>query len=102
MGMKSLIALTVVVLVASGCASVKLTKTATDGSKVDFKSSSLFSNSALKGLTVDGVTKTTTSALKITSTTTEPNPESITATGAALGELVGTAAAAAAKGAVKP
>ena len=58
---------------------------------------SLFSNSAIKGLQVGASTKTTTNEFRVTGTTTEPNPESITATGAALGELIGTAAKAAAK-----
>jgi hypothetical protein len=81
----------------AGCASVKYSKTALDGSKVNFSNVSLFSNSALKGLSVESQTKTTTNGLRITSTMTEPNPESITATGSALGELIGTAAKAAAK-----
>lgn len=88
-------------LLLTGCASVYVSKTMTDGSKVEFRTRSLFSNSALKGLKVDGVTKTTTNLLSITSTSTEPNPESITATGTALGELIGAAAATAAKTAIK-
>jgi len=99
--MRALILISVWCLCAAGCASVKYSKVATDGTKVDFKSSSLFSTSALKGLTVEGVTKTTTNGLRITSSTTEPQPESITATGEALGNMIGAAAAAAAKGVVK-
>lgn len=84
-------------LLLTGCASVHYSKTALDGSKVEFKVSSLFSNSALKGLSVENVTKTTTNGLRIASTSSEPNPESITATGTALGEMIGTAAKAAVK-----
>lgn len=74
-------------------------ETRLDGTKkiVDWNGNSLFSNSTLKGLTVDGQTKTTTNGLKIIGASTEPNPESITASGSALGELIGTAAKTAAK-----
>lgn len=80
----------------TGCASIHLVKTASDGSKVEFNTTSLFSNSAIKGLTVDGSTKTTTNALRITSGGTEPNPESITASGDAIGTIIGNAVKAAA------
>lgn len=75
-----------------------VTKTAPDGSKVQFSGSSLFSNSAFKNLGVDYTSKTTSSLLKASGATTEPNPDSITATGTALGEMIGAAA----KTAVKP
>lgn len=81
-------------LLVSACASVRYTK---DGQKIMFTVTTWFSNSALKGLTVDGTTKTTTNGLRITSTSSEPNPESITATGTALGEMIGTAAKTAVK-----
>ena len=92
-------ALLLIPLLLTGCASIHYSKTvAPDGTvKVNADASSLFSNSAIKGLQVDYSTKTTTNGFKVSGTTTEPNPESITATGAALGELIGTAAKAAAK-----
>lgn len=68
--------------------------------KTDFSASYPFwSNAMVKGLVVDGTTKTTSSGLRISSTSIEPNVESITATSDALGNLIGVAAAAAAKGA---
>lgn len=100
--MKRLLLLATSLTLASGCASVTYTKTAPDGTQTAFSAHSLFSNSALKGLSVDSSTKTTTNALRLASTGTEPNSESITATGTALGELIGAAAATAAKSAVKP
>lgn len=100
--MKKLI-LPVVAVLLCGCSSVGYTNTKPDGTKTDFNASVPFwSNSTLKGLTVDGTTKTTSAGLKIQSSTIEPNVESITATADALGSLIGAAAAATAKGAVKP
>lgn len=90
------------VLLATGCASMTYTTTRPDGTKTEFSGRTVFSNSTFKGLTVDGTTKTTTNGLRVTAGTTEPNPESITATGEALGNLIGTAAATAAKGVGKP
>lgn len=88
------LALLISLTALTGCHSINYTK---DGTKVSFQAHSLFSNSIVKGLTVDGTTKTTSQGLRITSTATEPNSESITASGAALGELIGTAAKSAAK-----
>lgn len=85
----------------NGCQSTTVSRTSTDGSKVTFSSLSLFSNTAVKGLNVDGTTKTTTNLLRITGGATEPNVESITATSDALGNIIGTAIATGAKG-VKP
>lgn len=93
-GAAPLLLLGFVALTAVGCNNLSYTK---DGTRVSLSYNSLFSNSALKGLTVDGTTKTTTNGLRITSSTTEPNAESITASGSALGELIGTAAKAAVK-----
>lgn len=95
--MKNTILVSVCAVLFAGCHSVGYTQKKADGTSIEFKARSLFSNSIVKGLTVDGTTKTTSQGLRITSTTTEPNPESITATGSALGELIGTAAKAAAK-----
>ncbi len=96
--MKKLI-LPVIALALCGCTNISVNQTKPDGTRIDFKATSLFSNSTLKGLQVDGTTKTTTKLLGVTAGTTEPNPESITATGTALGDLLGTAVGAAAKGA---
>ena len=85
--------LTLALLATSACTSINYSKGDTK-----FQAHSLFSNSIVKGLTVEGTTKTTSQGLRITSSATEPNVESITASGAALGELIGTAA----KSAVKP
>lgn len=85
-------------LASAGCTNIQITKTALDGSKVQFNATSLFSNTTLKGLGVESSTKTTSNLLKLSTGQTEPNAESITASGAALGELIGTAA----KTAVKP
>lgn len=86
----------------TGCTSLRVDETKVDGSKVSFNATSLFSNSTLKGLKVAGTTKTTSALLGVTAGATEPNVESITASGEALGNLIGTAAAAAAKSTVKP
>lgn len=86
--MKKILSLCVASLIVTGCNNLSYTK---DGSRVTMHYNSLFSNSALKGLTVDGTTKTTTNGLRITSSTTEPNPESITASGDALGTVLGKA-----------
>lgn len=94
--MKKLTLLIAVAGLAVGCASVTYKKTMPDGTVVEAKVSSLFSNSAVKGMTVDGTTKTTSQGFRIVGSTTEPNPDSITASGTALGQLIGTAAKAAA------
>lgn len=88
-------------LILTGCTSIRVDQTKLDGSKVSFRASSLFSNSTLRGLKVEGVTKTSSALLGVTASATEPNVESITATGEALGNLIGAAAATAAKTAVK-
>lgn len=95
--MKRISVLIAVAGLAVGCASVTYKKTMPDGTVVEAKVSSLFSNSAVKGMTVDGTTKTTSQGFRITGSTTEPNPESITATANALGNLIGTAIQAGAK-----
>lgn len=78
-----------------GCGTVKYHKeiTKTDGTKeiVDFKGNSGWSRSTFNGLTIDGVTKTTTNGLKMTGVATQPDAESITATGGAAGTLIGNA-----------
>lgn len=84
-------------LLLGGCANIQVTQVAPDGSRVQFHASSLFSTSVLKGLAVGNATKTTSSLLKVATTSTDPNAESITASGSALGELIGTAAKTAAK-----
>lgn len=89
--------LAALLLASSGCARISYNVTKPDASKVSFTGFSLFSNSTFKGLVVDGTTKTTTNGLRVTAGTTEPNPESITATGTALGDLIGAAAAKVAK-----
>lgn len=89
---------TIGILALCGCASISVTKVAPDGTKTTMTAKTLFSNTAVKGLTLDGTTKTTTNLLKVAGSTTEPNPEAITASASALGELVGAAAATAAKG----
>lgn len=90
--------LTAVLAASAGCQSVHYAKTSPDGTMTKFDAQSMFSNTLTKGLTVEGTTKTTSQGLRITSNATEPNNESITASGAALGELIGTAA----KATVKP
>jgi hypothetical protein len=94
----SLLTLAVLSLCLNGCTNLKVTKVAENGSSISFKATSLFSNTVLRGLGVDATTKTTTNLLKLSTSATEPNPESITATGSALGELIGTAA----KASIKP
>lgn len=82
---------TILLLAASACTRLHVVRTAQDGSRVEFTGTSLFSNTVLKGVGVDSTTKTTTNLLKLTSSTTEPNAESITASGDALGNMIGTA-----------
>lgn len=85
-----------------GCVPFKYERTAPDGTHTTVAASFPFwSNSALRGVNIDSSTKTTTNGFRMTSANVDPNVESITATGAALGELIGTAAAVGAKG-VKP
>lgn len=87
-----------VLAAATGCTNLNVTRTNPDGTSTSFHVTSLLSTSAIKGLKVDGTTKTTSNLLAITQGATDPNSESITASGAALGELIGTAA----KTTVKP
>jgi hypothetical protein len=96
--MKTLLAIISCIPLLSGCTHLKVTKVSQDGSSISFRSISLFSNTVLRGLGVDSTTKTTSNLLKLSISATEPNPESITATGSALGELIGTAA----KASIKP
>ena len=79
------------VLFGTGCTQIAYHQQRHDGTRIEFNAVSLFSNSTLKGLTVDGTTKTTTNGLRLTAGETQPNPESITATGEAIGSLIGTA-----------
>lgn len=97
--MKKLLLISTLALaaLASGCAVISYDNTKVDGSRVHYSGSSLFSNTAFKGLVVDGTTKTTTNGLRITAGATEPNADSITASGEALGNMVGAAAKTAAK-----
>jgi hypothetical protein len=95
--MKRLIALAVLAGLATGCAVLRYEKTAADGTHTKARAFSLFSNSALKNLAVGKVTKTTTNEFTVTGTTTEPNPEAITASAEAIGTIVGVAAKSAAK-----
>lgn len=81
-----------VLLLCTSCASITVTKITADGTRTEFRGISLFSNSVLKTIQVDGTTKTTSSLLKASGASTEPNPESITATAEALGTLIGKAA----------
>lgn len=107
--MKKAIIPLLVTLLCAGCASMSanktITTTATNGvvttTTVNFKGKSLFSNSVLKNVTLDSTTKTTSAVLKATGVTTEPNPESITASAEAIGNIIGAASATAAKTAVK-
>lgn len=80
-------------LLLNGCANVHVERGA-DGS-VKARAMTLFSNTAVKGLTVDGSSKT--NLLHVSGATTTPNSDSITATGEAFGNAVGAAAKAAAK-----
>lgn len=91
-----LLLLSTILLAVSACTRLNVTKSP-DGS-ISFTGTSLFSNTVLKGVGVDSTTKTTTNLLKLSSSTTEPNAESITASGDALGSLIGNAA----KSMVKP
>lgn len=96
--MKKILPILAASLVLAGCSNMTVTQTKPDGSQIRFHAFTAFSNSTLKGLQVDGTTKTTSKLLGVTSGATEPNAESITATGGALGEFTGSAAAAMAKG----
>ena len=95
--MKKLAHIAVLALLC-GCTMLNVDKTNPDGTRISFHGTSLFSNTTLKGLVVEGTTKTTSKLMGVTAGATEPNPESITATGTALGDLIGTAA----KAVVKP
>lgn len=74
------------------CTSIKVDKQLADGTHISASATSLFSNTTLKGLQVDGSTKTATNLLKVSTSQTEPNSESIIATGSSIGELIGTVA----------
>lgn len=91
-----------ILLSLSACSSLQYEATKPDGSHVKASMSvPFFYNAAVKGLTIDGTTKTTANGFKVQNYAVEGNPEMITASGAALGDLIGNAAAATAKGAVK-
>lgn len=92
----TLLLIALLTLLPLGCTNLSVERVNADGTRVKAHATSLFSNTTLKGLTVDGATKTTTNLLRVSTSQTEPNAESITATGTALGELIGTAAKAAA------
>lgn len=79
-------------LLLAGCAQINVVQKKPDGSQIMFHGFSLFSNSAFKNLGVDSTTKTTSNLLKVSTGNTEPNPEAITATGDALGAMIGRAA----------
>lgn len=90
------------VLVLAGCAHITVSKTVSaTGTNVTFHGTSLLANSTLKSISVDATAKTTTSLLKASGATTEPNAEAITASAEGLGTIIGTAAATAARTAVK-
>lgn len=90
--------LLLLLVLTAGCVPFHYNRTALDGTatKVD-ASFPFWSNTALKGLKIDNVTKTTSTGFGVSTATVEPNVESITATSDALGNLIGTAAKAAAK-----
>ncbi len=92
-----LIMLLSVPLLSVGCASVHYDKTEITGEHTTFRATSFLSNSALKGASVDRVTKTTSEGMKLSGSTTEPNPDAIVASGDAMGQMIGTAVKAAAK-----
>lgn len=93
----SLLLLALVAIIAPGCTHMQLVESKPDGTRVNFGATSFLSNSTFKGLTVGGVTKTTSQSLRVTSGSTEPNPEAITASADGLGTLIGTAAGTTAK-----
>lgn len=97
--MKLLPLLPLLAVLVSGCNSLKYETTKPDGTYVKASLTvPFFYNAAVKGLAIDSITKTTTNGFRVTNFQTEGNPEMITATGTALGDLIGAAAAAAAKG----
>src|SRR5690348_7829056 len=100
--MKKHVVLLILPLLISACSSLDYEATKPDGSHVKARLQvPFFYNAAAKGLAVDSTTKTTTNGVRVTSVSAEGSPEMITATSTAIGDLIGTAAAATAKGAVK-
>lgn len=100
--MKILPLLPLLLVICSGCNSLQYETTKPDGTHVKASITvPFFYNAAVKGLAIDSTTKTTTNGFRVTNFQTEGNPEMITASSTALGDLIGAAGAAAAKGAVK-
>lgn len=89
------------VLCLCGCARLSVVKTYPNGTSTTFHGIAFFSNTAFRGLYLDEQGKYGTNTLAVTQATNTPNPEAITASAEALGNLIGVAAAAAAKTAVK-
>lgn len=97
--MKSLtITVLVLTLLSSGCTQMSMERTAPDGTRVVFSSANLFQNSTMNKLSVDHTTSQTYSGLKIGALENDTNADAMRA----LGEILGNAAAAAAKKAVVP
>lgn len=95
--MKKLLACLPVMLL-SACAMGHYSRLNADGSRTEYRFSTLFSNSTAKGIMVDGNgTNQASPGLHMVGIASDPNAQSITATAGALGSLIGTAAAAAAK-----
>lgn len=89
-------------LAVSGCANLTVSKTTTvNSTNVTLRAHTLLANKVVKGLELDGTTKTGSKLFKVTSETTEPSVEGINATTAGLGTVIG-AAAKAALGGVAP
>ena len=98
-------------LAATGCANVGYTTVKRvelppdGGNRVEvttthFRSASLLSTTAVKGIVVDGNGgHRDAPGLRLTGAATDPNSQAITASADALGALIGAAAATAAKGA---
>lgn len=79
--------------ILSSCTSVSYERTAPDGTITKFRAyAPMFNNEVLNGLAVDSSSKLSTNGLRLTSTSSEPNAAAITASGAALGQLIGAAA----------
>lgn len=77
--------------ILSGCASASYVKKTPDGSFVEGRFSSLFSNSALRGVVIEGTTGKSSTGMRFSNGSSEPNAEAITATGGALGAFTGRA-----------
>lgn len=87
------------VLVVTGCTSINTEMVKPDGTKVTMNAHvPLWANGILKNLKLDSATKTTSALLTISGASVEPNVDSITATGEAMGNFVGTIMEKTAKG----